>query len=71
MSDLFTVFNRRQQEPGESCDTFVDDLRRLVRTCVESDRIILGIRDDATRKKLLQNLHLVPLHRLIACIFVP
>jgi len=24
------VFNRRQQEPGESFDTFVGDLRRLV-----------------------------------------
>lgn len=57
------VFNRRQQEPGESFDTFVGDLRRLVRTCeygtVEEsairDRIVLGIRDDATRKKLLQS----------------
>ena len=57
------VFHRRQQEPGESFDTFVGDLRRLVRTCeygtVEEsairDRIVLGIRDDATRKKLLQS----------------
>jgi len=56
------IFNRRQQEPGETFDTFVGDLRRLVRTCeygpVEEstirDRIVLGIRDDATRKKLLQ-----------------
>lgn len=57
------VFNRRQQEPGESFDTFVGDLRRLARTreygVVEEsairDRIVLGIRDDATRKKLLQS----------------
>ena len=56
------VFNRRQQKPGESFDTFVGDLRRLVKSCncgrVEDstvrDRIVLGIRDDATRKKLLQ-----------------
>ena len=56
------VFNRRQQEPGESFDTFVGDLQRLVKSCgygsVEDstvrDRIVLGIRDDATRKKLLQ-----------------
>ena len=56
------VFHRRQQEPGESFDTFVGDLRRLVKSCdygnVEDstvrDRIVLGIRDDATRKKLLQ-----------------
>ena len=56
------VFHRRQQEPGESFDTFVGDLRRFVKSCgygnVEDstvrDRIVLGIRDDATRKKLLQ-----------------
>lgn len=56
------MFHRRQQEPGETFDTFVGDLRRLARTCeygaVEEsairDRIVLGIRDDATRKKLLQ-----------------
>jgi len=56
------MFNKRQQEPGESFDTFLGDLRRLVRTCqygaVEDsairDRIVLGIRDDATRKKLLR-----------------
>lgn len=56
------IFHRRQQEPGESFDAFVGDLRRLARTCeygaVEEsairDRIVLGIRDDATRKKLLQ-----------------
>ena len=27
------VFHRRQQEPGESFDTFVGDLRRLVKSC--------------------------------------
>jgi len=57
------VFNGRQQEPCESFDTFVGDLRRLVHNCeygtVEEsairDRFILGIRDDATRKKLLHS----------------
>ena len=56
------IFHRRMQEPSESFDTFLGDLRRLVKTCgygtVEEstirDRIVLGIRDDATRKKLLQ-----------------
>src|SRR6185436_6949946 len=56
------VFNRRLQESGESFDTFFTDLRKLVRTCDYStledsilrDRIVIGIRDDATRKKLLQ-----------------
>ena len=56
------LFNRRQQEAGETFDVFIGDLRRLVRTCqygtaeesVIRDRIVLGIHDDATRKKLLQ-----------------
>ena len=56
------VLHRRQQEPGETFDSFLGDLRRLIKTCEygaaeEStirDRIVLGIRDDATRKKLLQ-----------------
>ena len=56
------IFHRRQQEPGETFDTFLGDLRRLVKSCgygtVEEstvrDRIVLGIKDDATRKKLLQ-----------------
>jgi uncharacterized protein YerC len=56
------VFNKRQQQPGESFDAFLGDLRRLMKTCgygtVEEstirDRIVLGIRDDATRKKILQ-----------------
>src|ERR1043165_5160471 len=56
------VLHRRQQEPGETFDSLLGDLRRLIKTCEygsaeEStirDRIVLGIRDDATRKKLLQ-----------------
>lgn len=56
------VLHRRHQEPGETFDTFVGDLRRLVKSCdygtmedsIVRDRIVLGIRDDATRKKLLQ-----------------
>jgi len=56
------VFNRRVQEAGEKFDSFLADLRRLVRTCdyenledsIIRDRIVMGIRDDATRRKLLQ-----------------
>jgi hypothetical protein len=56
------VFHRRLQEPGESFATFVGDLRRLAKSCGYStaedsmirDRIVIGIREDATRKKLLQ-----------------
>jgi len=56
------LFNRRQQEASETFDAFLQgDLRRLVKTCGYStaeefiirDRIVLGIRDDATRKKLV------------------
>ena len=56
------VFNRRGQEPGESFDAFLAELRRLVRSCeygaleesILKDRIVVGLRDDATRRKLLQ-----------------
>jgi len=56
------IFNKRQQEQNENFDTFLGDLQRLVKTCqygdvedsIIRDRIVLGIRDDATRKKLLR-----------------
>jgi hypothetical protein len=56
------VFNRREQDAGEPFDSFVADIRRLIRTCeygaiensIIRDRIVMGIRDDATRRKLLQ-----------------
>jgi len=56
------LFNRRVQETSEAFDTFVADLRRMSRSCaygdledsILRDRIVIGIRDDATRKKLLQ-----------------
>ena len=56
------VFNKRQQESGERFDVFLGEVRRMARTCrfdgVEEsmirDRIVVGIRDDATRRKLLQ-----------------
>ena len=55
-------FNRRVQETGERFDIFLGDVRRLARSCdfagVEEslirDRIVVGIRDDSTRHKLLQ-----------------
>ena len=55
-------FNRRVQEPAERFDNFLAAIRRLVRTCdygtleesILRDRIVMGIRDDATRRKLLQ-----------------
>lgn len=56
------MFNRRMQENGERFDVFLGDVRRLARSCAfggveESmirDRLVVGIRDDATRRKLLQ-----------------
>ena len=56
------IFNRRNQDTSESFDTFLGDIRRLIRTCeygdlgnsILRDRIVMGIRDDATRRKLLQ-----------------
>ena len=57
------VFHTRKQDSTESFDSFVTDLRRLVTSCgygasqpTESmlrDRIVLGVRDDTIRKKLL------------------
>ena len=60
------VFNRRMQESGELFDIFFADLRKLVRTCdygtledsILRDRIVVGVRDDANRKKLLQTRNL-------------
>ena len=56
------VFNKRYQETAESFDGFVTELRRLAKSCdfgqleetILMDRIVIGIRDDATRRKLLQ-----------------
>ena len=56
------VFNRRMQDVGETFDSYMSDLRRLIKSCdygaleesILRDRIVIGIRDDATRRKLLQ-----------------
>lgn len=56
------LLNKRTQEANESFDSFLTELRRLVRSCdygsleesILKDRIVIGIRDDATRRKLLQ-----------------
>ena len=49
------------QQPGECFDDFLADLRKLVRTCefgelrdsLIRDRIVIGIRDEPTRRRLL------------------
>src|ERR1051325_6486074 len=56
------VFRRRAQEENEPIETFVSVLRTLVRSCnfgeledsLMRDQIVMGISDDATRRKLLQ-----------------
>lgn len=55
-------FNQRCQESNETVDVYVGALSTLVKTCsfaaledsLLRDRIVMGIRDDNTRKKLLQ-----------------
>ena len=55
-------FNKRDQESGESIDSYVASLRTLAKTCnygslldsLIRDRIVVGIRDNGTRKRLLQ-----------------
>ncbi|XP_048745965.2 uncharacterized protein K02A2.6-like [Ostrea edulis] len=56
------TFYKRDQEINENIDTYVAILRSLAKTCkfdalendIIRDRIVLGIRDNGTRKKLLQ-----------------
>ena len=55
------LFNQRVQQAGESFDAFFADLKRLIRTCdfgelqdsILRDRIVCGLRDETTRRKLL------------------
>jgi len=56
-------FNKHDQEPSETIGACVTALRRLVKTCnygqleesLIRDRIVIGIRDNNNRKKLLVN----------------
>ena len=62
------LFHQRIQQPGENFDDFLADLRKLAVTCAFAtledslirDRIVIGIRDDATRRRLLQTKKLSP-----------
>ena len=56
-------FNRRQQATDESIDAYVTTLRYIRKSCnfcdcladtLLRDRLVMGIRDDETRKKLLE-----------------
>jgi len=56
------MFNSRAQENGERFDVFLGEVQRLARSCqfegVEDsmicDRIAVGVRDDTTKRKILQ-----------------
>lgn len=57
------VFNHRCQEEGESFENFYTDLRVFIKSCnycaqcldsMLRDRIVIGIRDQATRHELLK-----------------
>ena len=69
------VFNQRVQQPGESIDDFVADLRKLANNCqfeqledsLIRDRIIVGIRDEPTRRRLLQQKKLTLADAVDAC----
>ena len=55
------LLNKRVQEPNEPFDSFMTELRRLVKSCdygtleesIIKDRIVIGINDGSTRRKLL------------------
>lgn len=56
------LFNKREQEPGESIDQYCTALMRLSEHCgflnlrdsLIRDRLILGVKNDHARKKLLE-----------------
>ena len=57
------LFNKRRQEQGENFETFLASLRSLAKSCnfcqcmadsLLRDKIVLGINDSQTRKRLLQ-----------------
>ena len=56
------IFNSRNQEEGETVEKYVAELRRLAKSCnfetleenLIRDRIVMGVKCDITRRKLLQ-----------------
>ena len=55
------LFNKRDQEAGESFDSYITCLRSLAKTCnfgalqdsMIRDRVVVGIKDNSIRRKLL------------------
>lgn len=69
------IFHQRVQQPGEIFDDFLADLRKMAKTCAFEqledslirDRLIIGIRDDPTRRRLLQQKKLSLSDTIDAC----
>jgi len=71
------VFHQRVQQPGETIEDFAAaaDLRKLAKSCAFEqledslirDRIIISIRDDPTRRRLLQQKNVTLSDAIDAC----
>ncbi len=70
------LFNSRDQNEGETIEQYITALRTLAQscnfcTCLEKtllrDRVVLGIRDNSVRKKLLQERNLTLAKALDIC----
>lgn len=69
------LFYQRVQEPSERFDTFLGEIRRMAKSCkfqaVEEsmirDRVVVGIKNDAMRHKLLQIRELTLNKAIIVC----
>ena len=69
------LFNLTQQEPNETFDQFISRLRQLVATCeygvlsdeMVRDRIVIGIRDNNARERLLRDIKLTLAKAIEAC----
>ena len=69
------VFHQRVQQSGECFDDFLGDIRKMATTCqfeqledsLIRDRIVIGIRDEPTRRRLLQQKKLSLSDAIDAC----
>ena len=67
------LFNNRKQEEGETVDHVVSSLQKLAKSCnsledeLVRDRLVVGIRDNKTRKLLLQKKKLTLINAIDIC----
>ena len=70
------LFNKRVQEPNESIDTYITALKIIAKTCnfcqclhdsLIRDQIVVGVRDNTVRKRLLQERKLTLNHCIDTC----